>query len=211
MPQRLLEPASTSSAPRSPNRACVLGRLGRSRVEATDWLTTVISSLTLSKSRQRIDNCRNPLGEAERVGLVLSSRSKWPHRLVAHIPEVPATIGGRSGRRVTESGKRPERQARHVSGPARSRAGPIVAALNLGLVRPWRRAASGTGAQPMMRVTAPCGPPSTDSSRKLRPLCANFEHGRDRRLEIGYEPRPGDLRHAFVVRPGKSGEIRLDR
>ena len=38
-----------------------------------------------------------------------------------------------------------------------------------------------------------------------------LEHGRDRGLEIGDEPRPGDLRGAGIIEVGEGCEVGLDR
>ena len=60
-------------------------------------------------------------------------------------------------------------------------------------------------------IAAARGAPLHQLQKKaVRPLMRELQHGRDRRLQIGNQPRPGHLRHALVVTAREAGKVRLD-
>ena len=123
----------------------------------------------------------------------------------------PAAIGGSSCRQVDARlrQQRPQRlQGRAWLAARRRRASRLRAAVDLGLVA--------EGAPDDVGVDADDGIASAHGAALHRfqqaahgPAVAELQHGRDRRLEVGDEPRPHDLRTALPIGRSKRAARRL--
>ena len=154
---------------------------------------------------------QDAVGKAEPVRRLRREVFDQPHRVVAHIAENAGGHGRQLGRQG-DGRLRQQRPERSKRGQRRGRERVRVRlgrAVDLGL--------GPVGAPDEIRLAADDGiaaargaPFHQLQKEAVRPLMRELQHGRDRGLQIGDQPRPGHLRHALVVTARETGKVRLD-
>ena len=153
----------------------------------------------------------NAVGEAETVRLLVRQPLDQPHRVVAHVTENAGRHGRKLGRQ-RDRGFSEERAERGERGQGRGRK-----VFGVRLRRPIDLGCRAIGPPHQIGVAADDGVAAAGRTafdrfqqETVRPLRRELEHDRDRRFEVGDEPRPSDLRRALIVAAREAWKVRLD-